>query len=237
MSRVAFLFPVQHEAAGVLKKIQNTEKTVLPETTFWRGTFENRDIYIGLLGMGADSVRKSLPILLEQINPDFVWISGFGGGLEEHLKKNDVVLAENFSTEQLSFRHEITRVQGVTVDHVVTSSTQKLALAKAHRASVVDMESAIAHEILEKKQIPHATLRAISDPWNESLPSGALDASFDAEANRPRPFSLLFHLLTHPREAYPFFRFVIELGPVQKNLTHTLLRLESLRSRASSPSF
>lgn len=229
MSRVAFLFPVRHEAAGVLKKIQNLKKSVLAETTFWTGTFEDREIHVGLLGMGADSVRRSLPVLLENIRPDFVWISGFGGGLEESLKKTSVVLAENFSSEKLSFRHEVPRVQGVTVNHVVTSSTQKLALAKAHQASVVDMESAIAHEILEKKQIPHATLRAISDPWNESLPAGALDASFDTETNRPRPFSLLFHLLTHPREAYPFFRFVVELGPVQKNLTHTLLRLENIR--------
>lgn len=215
-----------------MKSIQNLEKIESSETVSWKGTLAGQEIVVGLLGMGEDSVRKNLPLFLDQLRPSFVWISGFGGGLEKTLSKGDVVLAENFSSPQLSFRHQIPRVQGVTVNHVVASSTQKRALSQAHCASVVDMESSIAHQLLEKSGIEHATLRAISDPWNESLPTGALEASFDAEENRPRPLRLLFHLLTHPSEIVPFVRFVAGLGKVQKNLTQTLLRLESMRTLA-----
>ncbi len=229
MSFTAFLFPVKQEASGLIAQLERVQKVHSNGSTTWRGYLQGREVLVALLGIGADSVRRRLPVLLQEHSFDFIWVSGFGGGLDPSLKKGDVVWVDNFSTENLSWSPVEKRVKGVTVDHVVTSSTQKLALSKGHQAQVVDMESEIAHLIFVQKEIEHATLRGISDPWSESLPSGALNASFDAEANKPTPIRLLIHLAIHPEDFLSFFRFVIGLSGVQKNLTKRLIELEMKR--------
>lgn len=233
MSLTAFLFPVKQEASGLLGYLKEVQKIEGEGMTYWKGLLQGEPVIVALLGMGGDSVRRNLPVILQHHAFDFIWVSGFGGGLDALLKKGDVVWVDNFSTENLSWRPREISVKGVTVDHVVASTTQKLALAKGYQAQVVDMESEIAHSVFLKKEIAHATLRGISDPWSESLPSGALNASFDPEKNRPTPFRLLFHLAVHPEEFFSFFRFVIGLIKVQRNLTKKLLELE-LKRRAAN---
>jgi nucleoside phosphorylase len=231
MSLTAFFFPVKQEASGLLRRLKNVRKEESDGVTSWQGEFQGRQTLVVLLGMGGDSVRRTLPSILKKHSIDFAWVAGFGGGLDASLKKGDVALALNFSTPHLHFSKYVPVVQGVTVNHVVASSTQKLALAKGHQAQVVDMESEIAHRLFEEKGIRHATLRGISDPWDESLPSGALNASFDPELNRPTPLKLLIHLVIHPGDFFPFFRFVVGLSRVQKNLTMKLLELEERREK------
>ncbi|MES2308884.1 MAG: hypothetical protein V4507_08495 [Verrucomicrobiota bacterium] len=231
MSLTAFFFPVKQEASGLLRRLEKIRKEESEGIVTWRGQLQGNDVLVVLLGMGADSVRRTLPVILRKEKIDFAWVAGFGGGLDASLKKGDVALAGNFSSPHLHLSKYVTIVRGVTVNHVVASSAQKLALAQGHQAQVVDMESQIAHDLFEEKEIRHATLRGISDPWNESLPSGALSASFDPEENRPTPLKLLIHLAMNPRDFSPFFKFVIGLSQVQKNLTQKLLELEKRREK------
>ncbi len=229
MSLTAFLFPVKQEASGLIAQLEGVKKINSEGMLSWRGTLRGHEVVVALLGIGADSVKRNLPLILQSYTFDFIWVSGFGGGLDLSLKKGEVVWVENFSSENLEWSPREKRVKGITVDHVVTSSTQKLALSKGYQAQVVDMESEVAHRIFLEKGISHATLRGISDPWSESLPAGALNASFDPEKNRPTPIRLLIYLAIHPEDFLAFFRFVIGLSGVQKNLTKRLIELEMKR--------
>ena len=87
------------------------------------------------------------------------------------------------------------------------------------------METAAVLDIVRPRSLPFLALRVISDEYHQVLPTGALDAGFNAEEGRATPVRLLAHLATHPGEIMPFKKFVTGVNLARVQLTGFIKQL------------
>ena len=106
----------------------------------------------------------------------------------------------------------------VTSGDVVETGAAKVALAASTGAAVVDMETSEIHRLCVDGHVRVLSVRAISDGAKDDLPVPAR-VWFDPEAQRPRPFPLVLHLLVHPGRIVPFARFVRGVNHAGSRLT------------------
>lgn len=223
---IGVLFPVAHEAAAFIGKLEDRVSFRLGTLPCVVGNLRGQSVVVGTLGMGRSWVERHLPLLLNHFKLERLILSGYGGGLIDDLTHGMVVVAENFCAGGIP--PELSNVRGVrgtSSDRVIAACDGKRELGRVTGASVVDMESETVFKIAEARQIPLWVIRAISDTVQDELPAGALAASFDSEKNHPSPFRLMAYLVKHPKEIQPFARFVIGLGKVRTNLTDSLVRV------------
>jgi hypothetical protein len=87
------------------------------------------------------------------------------------------------------------------------------------------METSVVAKIAAHRRTPFVAIRAISDEFEENLPAGALAAAFDPDQNVVTPLRLATYLATHPKEFYPFQKFVRGLPIARKALTTFLIQI------------
>jgi hypothetical protein len=92
-------------------------------------------------------------------------------------------------------------VRGVTVERAVSKASEKIALAQASGADVVDMEGAYVLERCEARGIRCAIVRVVSDGSRDDLPD--LSGAFDTRGNL-RPVALALSFARAPRAALRF---------------------------------
>jgi adenosylhomocysteine nucleosidase len=112
-------------------------------------------------------------------------------------------------------------VRACTVDHVVTTIAERSALAAALDADVVDMEGAYLADALQRRTMPYAMLRVVSDDAAHDLPSFerviTAGGGFDA-------FAFVLASLRSPRAAV---RFIRSARRALDRLSEAAKRLES----------
>ncbi|MEB3309075.1 MAG: hypothetical protein VKJ02_02480 [Snowella sp.] len=91
--------------------------------------------------------------------------------------------------------HNVSLVQGITSDRVITQATEKQKLGQTLNCQVVDMEGWAVLEFFAEKQIPVSILRVISDEVNQSLPD--LSRAYDTSGNL-KAIALTVALLQKP---------------------------------------
>jgi adenosylhomocysteine nucleosidase len=188
---------------------------------------DGRSILVALIGMGTTRARENTQTIFQYFRPKALILAGYGGALVPQLKVGQVVVSNNFSSEEVqSFLRLLSGFDFAnfcTVDEVIGTPVQREWQARKTQAQVVDMETAVVAEVIRVRSIPFTALRVISDDYQQVLPTGALAAGFDPVKGRATPLRLLMYLAFHPSEIGPFQRFVLGLSQARKNLT-TFLR-------------
>jgi len=184
---------------------------------------------VALLGMGEVEATDNTHTIFKNFRLKAFILGGYGGALVPPLKVGQVVVSTNFSTEAvLGFLRMLSGFDFAafcTAETLAATPEQRDAYAREAESQVVDMETAGVTEVVQRRAIPFLAVRAISDDYHQTLPTGALAAGFDNRLARATPFKLLAYLLTHPREIGPFRKFVSGLGPARRNLTKFLVQL------------
>jgi len=160
--------------------------------------------------------------------------TGFAGGLDPHVRAGDLVVADNFSTPELSGLARALAGERphhffgplVTRQDPVEAVEAKAALAAESGALAVDMETAPVAEACLRAAVPLLAVRAISDGAETALPV-PFAHWFDRERQRPRPWALVKYLARNPGQIAPFAHFVRGLSPAREALADFLVQFLS----------
>lgn len=138
---------------------------------FRKLTGNSPDIQILLTGIGRQNAQQTLQEFLHRQTPTQVFTCGFAGALDPELRIGDVVfLTVDWRLDQVLVRAGARAASFYCVSRMLTTAREKVELREKTRASAVEMESAVIHELCVERGIHCTTVRAISDGANEDLP-------------------------------------------------------------------
>lgn len=224
---VAITFALPEESKDLVEKLSGIRIIRRGSLPVIAGELAGKQVVICHTGVGEESCRIQMTGFLQNTHPVALISSGFAGGLDPALKVGDLILARNFSNEELLSRADT----GGAVIGVLTSQAEvaetvssKSALAAKTGASAVDMETAIISEMCAKRGIPMLSLRGISDAATDNLPV-SFGIWFDASEQKPRVGALLLELALHPFKIPAFAKFVNGISFARLRLTETLLKV------------
>ena len=175
-----------------------------------------RNVRVEFIGVGAKSVERRLPALLEKWQPTEVIAAGFAGALTNELQLGSVFCAANFSTVSADLPRAILH----SSSSVIETAAERAALAEKTGASCVDMESATVARIAVG--IPLLVLRAITDTPDAPIPI-PFSVSYDLARQKIQSSSILFWLVTRPARWPAFIRFLRDVRCARRALTDALI--------------
>jgi Phosphorylase superfamily len=223
---ICFAFPLAHEAELLLKHTTEKESFSIDDLHCTLGNLGKRRVLIALIGMGEERSRINAEIIFEHFRLKAFILAGYGGALVPPLEVGHVVVSSNYSTEAvLGFLRMLSGFDFANfcmVNAVVGTVEKRTDCANESGAQVADMETEVVANVVSLRQIPFLGVRVISDAFSQVLPTGALDAGFDALRGKATPVRLLSYLATHPGDFAPFSKFVKGLSLARKNLTRFL---------------
>ena len=143
--------------------------------------------------MGPDKARTASQKLFTHASWDLVISSGFAGALDvnpvgtvlighevhlnpfsSHLEGQQIQCDPGWIQTALNIdwkgQHSLGLGSFVSLDHVVTNSSDKQRLGRAHKAVAVDMESAAVGKEAQDRRTPFLIVRTISDGVMDDLP-------------------------------------------------------------------
>jgi nucleoside phosphorylase len=189
------------------------------------GLWTGNNLAVAVLGAGgAANVKRSLPDLLDSINPRLVVSAGFSGALTTEYQFGTVLTGNDAMSLALARDLGLPSAKFAPSDVIVESDEQRATIATATGAAIVDMESAAVRACCEAHGIPCATIRVVSDSPDRPLPVPSR-VLWDHTNNRARPGALALYLLLHPWRITAFMRAMRDWNLARQSLARTLVRV------------
>jgi nucleoside phosphorylase len=179
-------------ASGLLSKRTYTFEAEMPVC---RGFYDDRQLTILKSEIGARGFTNRLSTHLRNNKYQALVVAGLAGALEPKLMKGDVVVFDschNARADVNGAAHNVvtcndelsqaiaerlvesglrcSRGAGVTVDRIITSAREKIALGTRYKAAAVDMESYESLAVCADFGLSATALRIISDDAGCDLP-------------------------------------------------------------------
>jgi adenosylhomocysteine nucleosidase len=218
----------------------NMEKVTIGEITLQRAQIGTATVDFVITGMGAENAARVADAVISK-KYSFCIISGFAGALKSSVKLGDIVASERVQ-HHTSGQSEIcdrdllihasengaTRIATLlTTDDVVNTAAEKNNLSAF--ADAVDMESFAILQAANKKNVPSAVLRVISDSFDRDMPA-ELDTIVDPQGH-VKIFGVARYVAKHPL----MVPALVRLGRDSKTAAEALARfLESYINKLSS---
>ena len=193
------------------------------------GRIDNHDVAIVHTGVGGKHCQARLEFLLHKARPRFVISSGFAGAVTNELRSGDLILAQNFSDQQLLGRASgilggSRTVRLFTASTIVDSIEERNKIALQSGAAAVDMETGAIANACNAHGVPLLSLRTISDSPAEPFPA-PMNVLFDVERQRMSFGRLLAYMLRDPGAGWRLVRFGKQIARVRANLTYAIVAL------------
>jgi len=223
---IAVIGAIKDEIAGIKKEIRITDTLRWPTGNAFAGTWRGVPIVLVRSGMGCDRARRALAEIAERYDLKEIISIGYAGALDPALKVGDVVVADqvvyyetmksySLDGELLGTMPEVRGGTLLTVDSVVATPPEKKALREKYSAVAVDMETFALAEETQARNLPFASVRAITDTAEQEL----IDCSHLVEADGDvSKLKAGWHILTHPGD----LKAMIDLGQHAKTATASL---------------
>jgi len=181
---------------------------------------------------------------------------GYGGGMVRELRSGDLIIVREISLGNYqdgegilkssgnlvelavramkNYGSPIFLGRGLTVDHLVTRTEEKVNLHEISGAEVLDMESYYISEIATYQKIPILIVRVISDTVDENIPP--LDQFLDPSG------ALLWspmiqYYLSNPKNVLDLPEFARHTYHANKNLTVFFRVFVTMLTQTLSPEF
>jgi len=167
--KILVTFALRHEGLSFERKL--TRRAVKLGLTV--GQLGGREVAVFPLGVGVRN-KEGFRSAVGELNPEFVVNSGFAGAVRTLLEPGDFVLANNFSSPELSTRlltAGLFEAQGrfASVDEVADAATKERINLQGNVVAV-DMESAQMAALCADLAVPCLSAKMISDRSDESIP-------------------------------------------------------------------
>ena len=145
---------------------------------------QGRRLVLAQAGVGRQRAERATQMLIAGHRPPWVISAGFSGGLQPGLKRGDIVMADSLvepgggrlaidvriDQQTLAATPGLHVGRLLTVDKIITESSDKKQLGKAYEALAVDMESWAVGEVCSQERVRFLAVRVISDAMEENLP-------------------------------------------------------------------
>lgn len=224
---IAVTFAVRPESAAFLNQLYGLKAVAPGSFPVFSGRLGAEDVLVCHTGMGASSVRASLPEAIGPHRLRGLVATGFAGALDPSLAVGDIVADRHLSAPLLLETAVALGARPLSFasrDEVAGTAREKQSLARETGAQVIDMESAAIAEICRERHIPFLAVRAISDTARRDFPVPPR-ILFDFSRQRSRPLALATYLATHPARVPAFAHFVSDLVQARQRLTDFLAPL------------
>jgi len=228
MIGVTFALPT--ESREFLRCLRDKSHTDRNGVRTIRGKIDDRALEVLHTGVGERICRQRLGKFLQDQQFDYLISTGFAGALNDDLQIGDLLLAENFSTVDLSeMRSSLSNLpihiaNLLTVPALIDSGNERTKLAHTSGAVGVDMETEFIARACAAHSVPLLSLRVISDTPRELFPAPA-NVLFDIEQQRTRMRRLAKYFLVHPNHVPRLIRFAKRIARARKILTSALITL------------
>jgi adenosylhomocysteine nucleosidase len=231
---IAITFALPAESSDFVRLLANPIVGAPDDAKNVRGQIHGRTVEVFHTGVGEKRCRAQIETFLRLQSFKYLISAGFAGALDPELQVGDLLLSENFSSQnllgsaQLDFGTErIFLGKLLTVPGIVDSKSERDRLASQSGAAAVDMETEFIAAACAAQQIPMLSLRAISDTPLQPFPAPP-DVLFDLEKQKTNVRRLAFHLLTHPGAIRGLNAFRQRIAYARQKLTSALERILSV---------
>ncbi len=230
---VGLVFALSIEAGGFVDRLSGLIKTEGAGFVAREGGLGGRRMIVVESGAGRENAARATQALIDGHQPRWIISAGFAGGLDERLKRNDILMADSLVDLQgqmltLDFkmppapRLHVGRL--LTVDRVIDDPVEKRALGQRHGALAVDMETMAVAEVCRREKIRLLSIRVIIDEVGRQLPrdidllvkkkstAGRIGAAAGAILRRPGSIKDMWQLKEDSLEASECLaRFVADI--------------------------
>ena len=181
---IGVVFALGIEAGGLEDLMRDVVTMRSPGIAVRLGRLGQRRVAIAQSGPGCEAAALATAALLSAHQPTWVFSAGFAGGLDPHLRKHDILMANQvtyhdgrlFSLDLKVDSAALAAAPGVhlgallTTDHIVRHCQEKRELGEKHHAMGVDMETFAVAEICRREKVPLLAVRIISATDDDELP-------------------------------------------------------------------
>jgi adenosylhomocysteine nucleosidase len=226
MIGVTFALPA--ESSGFLNRLHNRTRSDRNGAATIRGKIDDRAIEIFHTGVGEKVCRQRMARFLQDRQLDCLISTGFAGALNDQLNVGDLLLAQNFSTVELSKARSllvnlpIHVANLLTVPSVIDSNEERNKIARATGAAAVDMETEFIARACAEHGVPLLSLRVISDTPRQRFPAPG-HILFNIERQRTSVVRLVLYLVRHPTRLRGLIRFMSQIARARETLTEALV--------------
>ncbi len=179
------VFALAIESGGLEDLLADRVTTRGSGLTVHQGHLGGRRLALVVSGPGRENAAKATEALIDGHGPAWVVSAGFAGALDTRLKRHDILVADQLldtTGTRLAIELPVDRawlaaLPGVqvgtllTLDRIVQTPEEKLALGKQHGAMAVDMETLGAAEVCRRRAAPFMAIRVIHDAVDDRLPA------------------------------------------------------------------
>jgi adenosylhomocysteine nucleosidase len=225
---IAVTFSLPAESSGFLNRLHNRTRSDRNGAATIRGKIDNRAVEIFHTGVGEKVCRQRMAQFLQDRQLDCLISAGFAGALNNQLNVGDLLLAQNFSTVELSKTRSllvnlpIHVANLLTVPSMIDSNEERNKIARATGAAAVDMETEFIARACAEHGVPLLSLRVISDTPRQRFPAPA-HVLFNIERQRTSVVRLVLYLLRHPTRLPGLIRFMSQITRARESLTKALV--------------
>ena len=225
---IAVTFALPAESSRFLRRLHNKSRSDHNGIRIVRGEIENRTIEVVHTGVGEKICRQRMASFLQDRQFRCLISAGFAGALNDRLDVGDLLLAQNFSTAELSkvrsllINLPIHIADLLTVPSMIDSSEERNRIAQTTGAAAVDMETEFIARGCAEHGVPLLSLRVISDTPSEPFPAPSR-ILFDIERQRTDAMKFALHFLRHPNRVPRLIKFATTIGQARETLASALV--------------
>ena len=225
---IAVTFALPAESSTFVRRLCKKSRSDRNGVRTIRGEIDNRTIEVLHTGVGEKVCRQQLANFLRDRQFNCLISAGFTGALSDELQIGDLLLAENFSTIQLTEARSglssfpIHNGHLLTVPSIIDSIEERQKIAQTTGAAAIDMETEFIARACAEYGIPLLSLRVVSDTPREPFP-GPVKILFDVERQRTNPIKLSLHLLRHPPAIPRLILFARRIARARETLANAIV--------------
>lgn len=220
---IGVFFPTKFEAEDFLKRLNDKSKTTIDGVECYKGIMGNAEVFVAILGIGGAHSAHRTRLVLTKIPLEMVILSGFAGALIPDLKRGRVLIAAEYSTDDLvNFLKlipgfDIARLH--TSPELITSADMKAELGQTSGCQFVDMEMAYVAQVVTEFGLEVLGIRVILDQMEEDLPAELLGKGYDYAAGMTTPARMAAFLIFRPSQAKVLKTFLGQAAEARVKLT------------------
>jgi nucleoside phosphorylase len=228
---ITITFALPAESSSLVRRLANKNVSRRGNMKIIAGQVSGRDVEIVHTGVGLAVATARLIEYLGTASPALLITSGFAGGTRHDDNVGDIVLAQNYSDNDLLATARLALTgQNVQVANIFTSAemldtaAQREEIWGRHQAVAIDMETASIARICADRQLRILSLRTLSDTPQDPFPV-APEILFDMTRQRIPAGRLCIYLARHPGAIPRLLKFSQQIGKARRHLTEALIKV------------